>query len=141
MDTDAGAQFIDVDWLAEIIDAAGFQRVHDMLGLGQAGHEDDRHLCHRGIRLQPTAGLEAVHGGHHRVEQDDIGRDALDDTKCGRARRGDQHREAGLFECVGQEAECFGRVVDEQNDVAGEGLAQAMGSTFSSKSCRKVMKP
>jgi len=34
--------------------------------------------------------------------------DALDDTERRRARCGDQHGEAGLFERVGQEAERFG---------------------------------
>ena len=54
MDADAGAQFVDVDRLGEIIDAAGPQRVDHMLGLGEAGHEDHRHLRHRAIRLQPA---------------------------------------------------------------------------------------
>lgn len=120
MDANTGAQLVDIDRFAEIIDTAGFQRMHDMFGLGQAGHEDDRHLRHSDIRLQPAAGLEAIHGRHDGVEQDEIGRDALDDAECCRARCGDQHGKAGLLERIGQETERFGRVIDKQNDVAGK---------------------
>jgi hypothetical protein len=87
---DAGAQLVYIDRLGQIIDTAGFERPHHMFGLGQPGHEDDGHLRHRRIGLQAAAGLEAVHGRHDGVEQDDIGRDAFGNVERGLAGGGDE---------------------------------------------------
>ena len=42
------------DRLGDVVDAAGLERGHHVLGLGQAGHEDDRDV--RGRRRRPSAG-------------------------------------------------------------------------------------
>lgn len=105
VDAYAGAQLVDIDRLGEIIDTAGFKRPHHVLRLGEAGHENHRDLGDRRIRLQPRASVKAVHAGHDRVEQDDIRRDAIGDVERRIAGGGDQNGEAGLFQCLGQEAE------------------------------------
>lgn len=119
MDADAGAQLVDIDRLGQVIDAAGFESPHHMLRLGEAGHEDHGHLGDRSIRLQPRAGVEAVHTGHDRIEQDDVRRDAIGDVERRVAGGRDQYGKAGLFQRFGQEAERLRRIVDEEYDVAG----------------------
>ena len=44
MHANAGKQFIDHDRLADIINGTGFERPHHVVGIGQAGHEDDRQV-------------------------------------------------------------------------------------------------
>ena len=113
-----GAQFVDIDRLGEIIDAAGFERVDDMFGLGQSGHEDHRHLRYGRIGLQRPAGLKTVHAGHDGIHQDHVRRDAIDDIDGGVARGGDQHGEAGLLQSVGEKAQRFRGIVHDEHDVA-----------------------
>ncbi|QTK80679.1 hypothetical protein AT6N2_C3188 [Agrobacterium tumefaciens] len=138
MDADAGAQLVDIDRFRQIIDTAGVQRPHDMFGLRQAGHEDNRHLRHRRIGLEASAGLETVHGGHDGIEQDDIGRDALGDVQCSLPRCGDEGREAGLLQRIGQEAQRFRAVIHQQYNISrGRRLsAHALRSPLSLSSNR-----
>ena len=41
---DAGDHLLDHDRLCHVVDTAGFQPAHDVLGFGQPRHEDDRHI-------------------------------------------------------------------------------------------------
>jgi hypothetical protein len=61
------------DGLGHVVHAAGLEGGHHVLGLGQAGHEDDRDVRGGRVGLQPARHLEAVHAGHHGVEQHDVG--------------------------------------------------------------------
>ena len=142
MHADAGTQLVDVDRLGEIVDAAGFQRVHDVLGLGEAGHEDDGHLRQAGTRLDAPAGLETVHRRHDGVEKHEIGRDALDDIERGGSGCGDQHRETGMLQRVRQETQRLRASRRRGARYRGGRRSQPSGSTFSSSNClRKFKKP
>ena len=57
--------------------------------------------------------------GITRVHQDDIGCDPADRAERLCARRGDQHGDARSLQRLGEEAERVGRIVDDEDDVAG----------------------
>ena len=118
MHADAGEQNVEHDRLGDIVDAAGFQPLDDVLGLAQAGHEDHRHMGERGIALHAPRRLEAVHARHDRVHEHHVRRDALGDVERLRALGGDQHGGAELLQRVGEEAQRLRRIVDHQDDVA-----------------------
>jgi len=67
MDADARQQLVGNDRLGHVVDAAGFQPLDDVLGLGEPGHEDDRHMGERLVALEAAGGLEAVDARHHGV--------------------------------------------------------------------------
>jgi hypothetical protein len=71
---DARQHLARLDGLGDVVGAAGGKRRHHMLGLGQAGHEDDGDGGGGLVGLQPARHLEAVHARHHRVQQHDVGR-------------------------------------------------------------------
>ena len=104
MNTDACQKFAGHERLGDIVDTAGFQPLDDMLGVAQAGHEDDRHMGQCLVLLQTTAGLEAVRSRHQRVHEDDVGQHTLDDRKRVLAFARDQHGHACFFDRVGQHA-------------------------------------
>ncbi len=79
MDSDAGAQLIDVDRLRQVVDASGFESTNDVLGLRQPGHEDDGDLTDRRVCLQFPAGFKSIHGWHDRIQQYEVGGNALHD--------------------------------------------------------------
>ena len=110
------------DGLGDVVDAARFQSFDDVFGLGQAGHEDDRHVRQRRILLELSAGREAVGSRHQRIHENDVGDDLLDDRKCMLAFARDEDGHAGLFESIGQQPQCFGQVIDHQHDVAAVAL-------------------
>jgi hypothetical protein len=60
-------------------------------------------LVEPGVALQPPAGLEPVQPGQVGVEQDDVGRDLVDDPHRGRAVERDHDRHAGAVERVGEQ--------------------------------------
>ena len=115
---DARQQLARDDRLGDIVDAARLQALDDVLGVGQAGHEDDRHVRQRAVLLEAAAGLEAVGARHHRVHQDHVGRHLLDDRERMLAFAGDQHGHAGLLDGVGQHAQRVRRVVDHEDDIS-----------------------
>ncbi|MFK4593094.1 hypothetical protein ABIF55_008508 [Bradyrhizobium diazoefficiens] len=118
MDTDARQHLLDHDRLGHVVDAAGVQPAHDMLGLGEARHEDHGDVGKARIALEAAAGLEAVDAGHHRIEQHDVGRDLLDDAHRRRAVERHHHRHPGAVERVGEQPQRLGRVIDNERDVA-----------------------
>ncbi len=70
---------VDHDRLGHVVDPADFEAAHQILGLCQSGHEDDRDVGEAWNALDLPAGLEAVGTRHDRIEQDDVGRHLLDD--------------------------------------------------------------
>ena len=135
MHADARQHLLDHDRLGDVVDAAGFQPAHDVLGLGEPGHEDDRHVGKARVALEPPAGLEAVHAGHHGVEQDDVGRDLVDDAHRGRAVERHHHGHAGAVERVGEQPQRLRRVVDDERDVALFGLSDHTSAASSGLPC------
>ncbi len=45
MDPDPRQHFFDHDRLGDVVNAAGFQPMYDVLGLSETGHEDDRYIA------------------------------------------------------------------------------------------------
>ena len=135
MNPDPRQHFLDHDRLGHVIDAAGFQPAHDVLGLRQSRHEDDRHVAQAGVALEPPAGFKTVHAGHHGVEQDDVGRDLVDDPHRGGAIHRDHHRHAGAVERVGQKPQRFRRVVDDERDIALFGFSDHSCTASSGLPC------
>ena len=65
--------FFGFDGFGDVIDPPRLQRGHQVFGLGEAGHEDDGDVGCCGGGLEAEGHLEAIHAGHHRVEQHDVG--------------------------------------------------------------------
>ena len=61
-----------VDGLGQEIVGAGIEPLHAVARLVERRHHDDRNMSGHGRVLEPPAHLEAVHAGHHHVEQDDV---------------------------------------------------------------------
>jgi hypothetical protein len=118
VNANAGQHLLDHDRLCYVVDAAGFEAMNDVFGFGQSRHEDDRHMVEPGVALEPPAGLETVHARHDGVEQDDVGRDLVDDPHRRRAVERDHHRHARAVERVGEQAQRLRGVVDDERDVA-----------------------
>ncbi len=117
MDPHPGQQLVDHDRLGEVVDAADLQPAHDMLGLAQAGHEDDGHVGEVIDRLQPAAGFEAADTRHHGIHQDQIRRDLLGQRQCAFAVERHQHRGTRALDRLGEKAERVRRIVHHQDDV------------------------
>lgn len=117
MHPDPGEERVDGDRLGDVVDAARLQALHDVLGFRKPGHEDDRHVRGRTL-LQAPAGLEAVDAGHHRVEEDDVGRHLLDELERLLPAERHQHHRAGVVQRVGEKPERLRAVVDDENGVA-----------------------
>ncbi len=66
------------------------------------------------VVLQPPAGLEAVDARHDRIHQNQVGSDLVDQVQRAGPIGGNQNREPGAVERVGQKPERFGSVVDHQ---------------------------
>ena len=69
------------DRLGQKIVGARFEAAHAVGRLVERGHHDDRNVVRRRIGLEPPAHFEAVHVGHHDVEQDEVAFGALADRQ------------------------------------------------------------
>ena len=135
VDADARQHLLDRNGLCHIIDAAGLQPANDVFGFGQPRHEDDRHVVEPGVALQPPAGFKTVQAGHDRVEQDDVGRDLVDDPHRGCAVERDHDRHAGAVERVGEQPQRLRRIIDDEGDVALFGFSDHSCAVFSGSPC------
>jgi len=100
--------------------AAGGKGGHHVLGFGQPGHEDDGDVLGRKVGLEPAGHLEAVHAGHQRVEQDDVGQALAGPLQRRFAVGGNQHGVAGFIKGIVEQREVFRDVVDDQDDVRNQ---------------------
>ena len=117
---DAGEHFRRADRLGDVVGAAGGKGGHHVLGFGQPGHEDDGDVLGRKVGLEPAGHLEAVHAGHQRVEQDDVGQALAGPLQRRFAVGGHQHGVAGFIKGVVEQREVFRDVVDDQDDVRNQ---------------------
>jgi hypothetical protein len=69
---DPGHQGRLVDGLGQILVGARLEPGHDVLRVGFGGHQDDRDEGEVAVALEVLADLDAVHLGHHDVEQDQV---------------------------------------------------------------------
>ena len=103
------------DRLGQEIVGAGFEPAHPVGRLVERGDHDHRNMVGRRVGLQPPADFEAVHVGHHHVEQDEIAFGALAD----RQRLLAAHRRDDV-EIFGrqprfQQLDVGGNIVDDEN--------------------------
>ena len=73
----AGQHLFGPDGLGHIVHTTGLQRGHQVLGLGQPGHENDRDMGGARGRLEPSRHLKSVDAGHHGVQQHNVGQHLL----------------------------------------------------------------
>jgi hypothetical protein len=69
---DPGDQRGLVDRLGQVLLGAGLEALDHVDRVRLGGDQDDRHERQPGLALEPPADLDAVHLGHHNVEQDEI---------------------------------------------------------------------
>ena len=117
-DAKTAVKFVDDQGLRHVIHAPGGQPLEDIFRFGEAGHEDHGEAAEQLVALHAPAGLEAVESGHDGIHEHEVGRDLFDETQCAGAVGGDQHREARVIERIGEKAERFGSVVDDEDGVA-----------------------
>ena len=121
-------QLLNLEGLADAIDAAGGKRRNPAVDVGQGRHEDDRDIAIVVAVLQAAAGLEAVDIGHHDVEQDQVRTGKSDPVERLEPAKRHQDLVAVVFEMVDQDAE-IGRVVVDDENARGEGLRHGFDGT------------
>ena len=62
-----------VDRFGQEIIGAGFEPAHPIVRLVQGGHHHDGDMLGLAVGLDAAADFDAVHAGHHHVEQHDVG--------------------------------------------------------------------
>lgn len=117
MYVDMCMEFIDIDWFGEIIDIIGFQCVDDMFCFGEFCYEDYGYRCDCCIGFQLVVGFEFIEFRYDGIYEDDIWCDFFGDVDICLFCCGDQYGEVCLFQCIGQEVQCFGIVVYDQYDI------------------------
>ena len=122
----AGEQHHVVDGLGQEVVGARFQAGDPIGAAVQRGHQHHGHVAGQRIVLQPTADVEAVHAGHHHVEQHDIGQFGGRHRQRRRAVVGRQHlvvlrRQLGL-----EQAHVRFDVIDDE-DARGHASSAAGG--------------
>lgn len=115
MGADACAQLLGLHRLGHVIDAAYTKAAYDMFALRQRSHEDDGQMLVASVLLDPHACFEAVHVGHHRVEQHHVGCHAREAFERILAGQRDDHHVAARLQRVGKKGEVLRRVVDDQD--------------------------
>ncbi len=107
-----------VEGLGEIGAHAGRPPTEDIGVLGLGGEHDDGDLPGLGIGLEALEDLEAVHPGHHDVEDDQVGLVGFDFLEGFGAVEGGRHLVAGTLEVDLDEADNVPLVVHRQNLLA-----------------------
>jgi hypothetical protein len=103
------------DRLGKKIVGAGFEPAHLVGRLIERGDHDHRNVVGGRIALEPPAHFEAVHVGHHDVEQDEIAFGALADQERVLAAHRRDHVEILRRQPRFQELDVRGHIVDDQN--------------------------
>ena len=117
MHPDARQHFLDDDGLGDVVDASCLEAAHNVLGLRQAGHENDRRVGKLRIALEAPAGLKAVDAWHDGVEKDDVRRHLLGDADRRRAVESDEDGHLGGVQGVGENPQRIRGIVDDENDL------------------------
>ncbi len=73
MGTDAGEGLFQVDGLGDVIDRAGLEAFEFIFFIGTGGDEEDGYGGGVGVGFEASAGFDAVHLGHHDVEEYEVG--------------------------------------------------------------------
>ena len=119
MGGNAGQHFERADRLGHIVGATSGIGSNNVFRLGQSGHENDRDVLRAVVGLEAARDFKAIHPRHQRIQQHDV-RYALARTLQRRFTIGrDQHRVAGLFQCIVQQGQVFRHVIDDEDNVRG----------------------
>ena len=65
-------EFGGLERLGDIVNCPQLEPLDQVIGLYLGGEKNDRNLPSLGMFLEPPAGFEAVHFGHHDIEQDQV---------------------------------------------------------------------
>lgn len=115
-----------MDGLRDVVDGAGLEGAEFLLGLVERGHEEHRHVAGMRVSLETLAGGDAVHAGHHKIEEHDVGRGVFEERERAAAALGDEDFVAGFGERIEQERKVGGGVVDDE-DATRVGTAHGDG--------------
>ena len=96
----AGQHFLGLDGFGDVVDGTGFQRRHQVLGLGQTRHEDDGDVRRECAGLEAARHFKTINARHHGVQQHDVGQGLRGALQRSLARAGDQHGVAGFVQRV-----------------------------------------
>ena len=69
----AGRQDLLAEGFGNVVVGARIETPHDVVVGRLGGHENHRNTAQLRVRLQTPADLDAIHSGHHHVEQDHVG--------------------------------------------------------------------
>ena len=118
----AGEHFAWMNRLGYVVGATGLETGDDVLGLGEAGHEDDGDVACTEVGLEAARDFEAVHAGHHGIEQDHI-RQGLRCTLQGRfAVGGDEHGVAGFVERIVEDGQVLRHIIHDEHEIGFEAI-------------------
>ena len=119
---DAQGEFLQIDRFAQEIAGPGRDAHHALHPLGERGDNQDRDVGRAGVFLKPPADFEAVHAGHHHVQQDDVGRPLFDFLQGLLAVLGFDNFIAVRLQRIAQQcAVCFIVVHDQHETAAAQG--------------------
>ena len=119
---DAQGKFLQIYRFIQEIAGAGGNAHHPLLALGERGDHQDRDKGRAGVFFQPPADFEAVHAGHHHVQQDDVGRPLFDFLQGLFAVLGFDNFIAVRFQRITQQrAVCFVVVHDQHESATAQG--------------------
>ena len=74
----AGEELTAIDRFSEEVISTGLNRTHAIIHLSEGRHDYHGNQTAVGIVLHPLACFDAIHDGHHYIEQDQVWRLALD---------------------------------------------------------------
>ncbi len=108
-----------IDRLVEEVVRPDVQTEDLVRHLRQGRQHGDRNPGRPPVRLEGPADREAVHGGHHHVEENAVGQPLLHCPERREAVRGRRDLEALLPQDLLDQVEVLGLVVDDENAVRG----------------------
>lgn len=117
---DAGEEFEAVDGLGEEVVGPGIDGSLDIPHFVEGCDHDDGDVAEAGVGLEPGAGLEAAHPGHHDIKEDDVGFGGGDGGEGLKAVPGGADGAAEVFEVGLEEFEVLLVVINDENGCPGD---------------------
>ncbi len=110
-----GKRLIEVDGLRDVIHGADAEPLEFALFGRAGGDENNRNGPRVFLRLEALADLDAVHVGHHDIEQNEVGLFALDEVDGLKASIGGDDAQAFALKLALEELDVDRLVVDDQD--------------------------
>lgn len=126
----AAYQELHRDWFREVIIRSGIEARELVILLAQGREKDDVRMLKRGVFTQGTAGLHAIHDGHHPIQKNQVWTKFRSHAQglCAILCRADFV--PLLLEVVADELQNIGLVIHEQNAMIHSSLCRFSRSPF-----------